>query len=30
MVFLFNMGYVVLMIFDIFWGCKKTNKEMMD
>lgn len=30
MVFFFNLGFVFLMIFDIVWGCKQTNQQMMD
>lgn len=30
MVFVFNIGFVFLMIFDVVWGCRKSNKEMMD
>ena len=30
MVFLFNCGFVVLYIIDLYRGCKMSNREMMD
>lgn len=30
MVFFFNFGFIILMIFDLVRGCRMTNREMMD
>lgn len=30
MVFFFNIGFIVLQIFDTYKGCRMTNQQMMD
>jgi hypothetical protein len=30
MVFLFNIGFIILYIFDFVRGCRMTNQQMMD
>lgn len=30
MVFVFNIGFIILYIIDLYRGCKMSNREMMD
>ena len=30
MVFVFNIGHILIMIYDAFLGCRKSNRDLMD